>query len=257
MSAPPSQPSTDAPQAPPPRLGVTIGRKVMRMVDRFFDRHSQVPTTPFMSPSYFPALQPLVDNFGAIRTELDQVLTHRDDIPTFHQLSPDQVRISRGDNWKTFVFYAFANRVDANCAQCPETARLLDALPRLQNAWFSILSPGYHIPPHRGPSKALLRCHLGVRVPKQRESCWIRVGGEVRHWGEGELLCFDDTYEHEVHNDTDETRVVLFIDLDRPLDRVGEAARRTLMFLARRTTYVRRPLANLTRWNERLGIRTD
>jgi len=30
-------------------------------------------------------------------------------------------------------------------------------------------------------------------------------------------MIFDDTYNHEVWNDTDETRVVLFVDVLRPL----------------------------------------
>ena len=36
-------------------------------------------------------------------------------------------------------------------------------------------------------------------------------------WTEGHSLVFDDTYEHEAWNDTDETRVVLFVDVVRPL----------------------------------------
>jgi beta-hydroxylase len=43
------------------------------------------------------------------------------------------------------------------------------------------------------------------------------VGEDVRHWEEGKSLIFDDTFNHEVWNDTDETRVVLFVDVLRPL----------------------------------------
>lgn len=50
----------------------------------------------------------------------------------------------------------------------------------------------------------------------------IRVGNDVRHWNEGASLVFDDTFEHEAWNDTDATRVVLFVDFKRPL---GGAAR--------------------------------
>nr|WP_241618627.1 aspartyl/asparaginyl beta-hydroxylase domain-containing protein [Rosenbergiella epipactidis] len=31
----------------------------------------------------------------------------------------------------------------------------------------------------------------------------------------------DYFYEHEVRNDTDELRAVLFIDIDRPMDKLG------------------------------------
>jgi ornithine lipid ester-linked acyl 2-hydroxylase len=82
---------------------------------------------------------------------------------------------------------------------------------------FSILSPGKHIPPHDGPYKGVLRYHLGLIVPEPEDLVGIRVGGEVAHWTEGGSLVFDDTYEHEAWNDSDGTRVVLFVDLVREL----------------------------------------
>jgi beta-hydroxylase len=44
-----------------------------------------------------------------------------------------------------------------------------------------------------------------------------RIGNEFRHWSEGQALIFDDTFNHEVWNDTDGYRVVLFVDFARPL----------------------------------------
>ena len=67
------------------------------------------------------------------------------------------------------------------------------------------------------PYKGVLRYHLGIIVPKDAEACRIRVGDDFRHWQEGKSLIFDDTFNHEVWNDTDETRVVLFVDVLRPL----------------------------------------
>jgi beta-hydroxylase len=81
----------------------------------------------------------------------------------------------------------------------------------------SILSPRKHILDHRGPYKGVLRYHLGLIVPEDAESCRIRVGDDFRHWEEGKSMIFDDTFNHEVWNDTDETRVVLFVDVLRPL----------------------------------------
>ena len=49
-------------------------------------------------------------------------------------------------------------------------------------------------------------------VPEPEDQVGIRVGGEVADWREGASLVFDDTYEHEAWNDTDGTRVVLFVD---------------------------------------------
>ena len=130
-------------------------------------------------------------------------------------------------------------------------------MPHLQNAWFSILAPGYHIPPHRGPTKAVVRCHLGLRIPEEAGQCWIRVGDETRAWEAGKCLCFDDTFEHEVRNATQQARAVLFLDLDRPLDRIAGPCRDALLHLLRASAYVRKPLANLKRWNARIGRHAD
>ena len=56
-----------------------------------------------------------------------------------------------------------------------------------------------------------------AQVPRDADRCRIRVGDAYATWREGESLIFDDTYEHEVWNDTDEDRVVLFLDVVRPL----------------------------------------
>jgi beta-hydroxylase len=43
------------------------------------------------------------------------------------------------------------------------------------------------------------------------------VANQTRHWSEGRSLVFDDTYIHQVWNDTDEYRAILFVDFLRPL----------------------------------------
>ena len=235
----------------------TLGKLAMRTLDAFLVRHSKVATTPFLDRTAFPWVTELEAQAAAIRTELNHVIQQLQDIPTFHEMSPDQARISKGDNWRTFVFSVFGQRIHENCERCPHTAKTLDQVPGLQNAWFSILAPGYHIPPHRGPTKAVVRCHLGLVIPAQAERCWIRVGGETRHWQNDRCLLFDDTFEHEVRNDTSEARVVLFIDVDRPLDSAGERCRRVVLALLRASSYVKRPLANLERWNRRLRSAGD
>lgn len=62
-----------------------------------------------------------------------------------------------------------------------------------------------------------MRYHLGLIVPEPKEKCRIRIGDHIRHWEEGKGLIFDDTYNHEVWNETDGYRVVLFVDFVRPI----------------------------------------
>lgn len=228
------------------------GVKLLRTVEGFQARHSLVSTEPVLENDEFPWVGELEAAYPAVRAELEAVLEHPEHIPTFHQISPDQARISKGDNWKVFTFHAYGTPIEENRALCPETSKLIDRIPGLQNAWFSILAPGYHIPPHHGPTRAVVRLHLGLIVPRDRESCWIRVDETICTWEEGKVIVFDDTYEHEVRNDTPEPRVVLFVDFDRPMDRIGSLLNRLLISLIKASNYVQVPLKNLTDWNKKL-----
>jgi len=71
-----------------------------------------------------------------------------------------------------------------------------------------------HIEPHLGPTNMRLRCHLGINIPDG--DCGLTVGGETRHWREGECLVFDDSLLHESWNRTGQARVVLVVDLWHP-----------------------------------------
>lgn len=238
------------PQAPLwRRLLIRGGKHFLRWSGRFQARHSLVPTTPAIDSATFDWVPLLEGAWTGIREELDHLLEHPEDIPAFHQISPDQTRISKGDNWKTFGLYVYGRRVDENCALCPRTSAVLDTLPGLRSAMFSILKPGYRIAPHRGPTRAVIRAHLGLIVPADWRNVWIRVDDQVLHWREGQVMLFDDSYEHEVHNDTDELRAVLFLDIDRPMDWLGRAFNRLVLGLIKASPYVRQPLRNIARWN--------
>lgn len=225
------------------------GKHFLRWMGRFQARHSRVGTGPVIANSEFPCVAVLEDAYPQIRAELEALLEHPEDLPSFHQISPDQARISKGNNWKTFGFYVYGQRVDDNCAQCPHTAAILDAMPGMRSAMFSILAPRYHIAPHKGPTRAVVRVHLGLKVPKDWQKVWIRVDDQILHWHEGQVMVFDDTYEHEVRNDTDETRAVLFIDVDRPMDRIGTLFNQLIVRLIQASVYVKAPLKNLAEWN--------
>jgi len=231
------------------RLSMKAGKHFLRWAGRFQARHSLVSTTPVIGNDEFPWVSQLEEAYGDIRSELDSLLEHPEDIPCFHELSPDQKRISKGNNWKTFAFYVYGQRVDDNCALCPRTAALLDTLPGMRTAMFSILAPQYHIVPHKGPTRAVIRAHLALKVPTDSEKVWIRVDDQILHWKEGEVMLFDDTYEHEVRNDTDETRAVLFLDIDRPMDRIGTLFNSIIVRLIQASSYVKQPIKNVAKWN--------
>jgi len=238
-----------------------LGKRLTRALDRFFAAQSEVGDPPVFDPALFAFLAPLEQHWQEIRAELEPLLAHREHIPPFHAISPDQHRISKGEQWRTFFLYGFGFRSEQNCQQCPKTAQLLERIPGLRTAWFSILEPGTHIPAHHGPTKGVIVFHLPLIVPKDRERCFIRVADHFHHWEPGKSFAFDDTYDHEVRNDTDEHRVVLIFHANRPMRWPGRVVNRAFQGLVRRSAYVQDPLRNLAGWADRfdkaLGRRRD
>jgi aspartyl/asparaginyl beta-hydroxylase (cupin superfamily) len=131
---------------------------------------------------------------------------------------------------------------------CPQTAGLVKQIPGLRSAFFSVLEPGAHIPEHRGHVRGLLRGRLALTVPKDRENCWLRDEDQFLHWDEGKMLVFDDTYRHEVQNNSSEERVVLILHCDRPMNRMGRLAHSAIMAVIRMSPFVKKAIRNYSKW---------
>ncbi|WP_158275443.1 aspartyl/asparaginyl beta-hydroxylase domain-containing protein [Maritimibacter sp. 55A14] len=232
------------------------GKRAMRWASRVQSRASLVPDTPFVETDHFPFLAEFEDKWDAMRDEVRGILRHREAIPGFEEVSPDQYRIAQSQKWKTFVLYGFGQRLEKNARQAPVTAEILSRVPNVQTAWFSILAPGYHIPAHTGVTKGILRAHLGLIIPTEREKCRIRVDDEIRAWEAGKVIVLDDTYEHEVWNDTDEERVILLFDFDRPMSWRGRMLNRIMLGLMKFTAFYQEPKKNLADFEARFEAAT-
>jgi beta-hydroxylase len=198
-------------------LTIAVGEKILVPIERFIGKRSLVGDATFFEADRFEWIKRVEQNWPVIREELEAVLEDREALPNFQEISKDQIEITDDDRWKTYFLYGYGFEAKLGTEACPRTAALMREIPGMTTAMFSILSPRKHILDHRGPYKGVLRYHLGLIVPSDAEACRIRVGEDYRHWEEGKSLVFDDTFNHEVWNDTDETRVVLFVDVLRPL----------------------------------------
>jgi aspartyl/asparaginyl beta-hydroxylase (cupin superfamily) len=207
------------------------------MLRNLVERTMFFPTAnmTFFDAYSYPWVAPVEAEWQAIRKELDALLERRDEIPNFQDLSDKQKVLTEGDQWKTFFLYGYGLEAEENCKRCPETVRILKRIPNMKSAMFSILAPKKHIPPHRGMWKGMLRYHLGLIIPGPKGSCRIRVGKEIRTWEEGKSLVFDDSHEHEVWNDSDSYRVVLFVDVLRPVIFPLSLVNRTVVWITART----------------------
>jgi ornithine lipid ester-linked acyl 2-hydroxylase len=224
---------------------------IVAIVERLNLKLSRLGTPCFYDRGAFPWVADVEREWRAVRGELDRVLVRKAELPNVQEITADAAVLSRDTGWKIFPLVAYGIRSQPNIDLCPQTWRLVQAIPGIITAMFSILEPGKRIPPHRGPYNGVLRLHLGLIVPEPRERTAIRVGAEQHHWQEGRGLIFDDAYEHEAWNDTGGVRVVLYVDFEKPLRFPANALNRLLLRLAVFTPFVREGGDNLRRWERR------
>jgi aspartyl/asparaginyl beta-hydroxylase (cupin superfamily) len=253
--SPPSAGEPENPPAPyrrpwPIEELLELAQKGLRTYNRAVARRSPLGDRTFFDPTLFPWIEAVESEWQSIRAELDSVLAE-EAIPQFSDVSPDQRHLTAYGKWKTFFFSAYGIRVEENCRRCPNTMRVLAKIPRLHTAFFSILAPRMHIAPHNGPYGGVLRLHLALKVPEPREKCRIRVGDDIRPWTEGRSLVFDDTNEHEVWNETDGERVVLFVDFERPFSFFPRIINRTVIRLIAISPLVRDGIKRYEEWKKK------
>lgn len=182
------------------------------------DQHEQFPFLKDLEAGWKDALEEL-DNLLYAEVEAN--------VSYFH---PWKETIYTG-NWDVYSLYWQGKKDKKNCERCPKTTALVEAVPGMVSAGFSALAPNTHIEPHVGYTDEVLRCHLGLIVPKplldcdRRSSppmdagtCWLRVGEDIYNWTPGKAFVFDDTIEHEALNCGDRTRFILLIDFKKPFE---------------------------------------
>lgn len=139
---------------------------------------------------------------------------------------PHQRRIALGQPWNVLSFVSYGTINYTNCAKCPTIASLVLQTPSIKLAMLSIMEQGTHIKRHCGYFKNVLRVHITLHVDQEDTESrrYIDVGGERYHWTQGDMVVFDDTFPHEVHNDVPGRRIVLFMDVERPYSSTAAAA---------------------------------
>ncbi len=200
-----------------------VARKtLLNSVNGFLDLFTGGEKRPafFDIDKTYPRLRVFDRNYAVIKKELATILPQKANLPRYHDLDKYQKRISgtvdTEKDWKIFYLNGMGIKATENCRQCPETARLIDTIPHVFQAFFSILDGGKSIPEHKGPYRGFLRYHLALKVPEENPPK-IRVKDEYYTWKEGESMLFDDSFEHEVYNQCNDIRVVLIVDVMRPL----------------------------------------
>jgi beta-hydroxylase len=187
------------------------------MVDKvngWIKRHSSDPIKPFLpGVLHRPSLQDLMNNFSVIQKE---ILDHRDvAIPIQGDLffGPD---ITRDGKWRRVYIKWYAPIKEKARTLFPRTCDVLDRHSDIHLAMVSVLEPGGFIFPHRGPWAGSIRVHVGLQTPND-DRCYICINDQFYWWTDGGIMAFDDTYDHFVVNSTKQSRIILFLDLERKM----------------------------------------
>lgn len=173
-------------------------------------------------------LAALESNWRAIRAEADALLGTGGE----GGFEPEAEGLRDTGEWGQFELFRQGRRTPG-CARAPRTCALLERIPGARTnkrgqAKFSAMRAGTHVHAHSGPTNCRIRAHLGLRVPDTGPR--MRVADRHLTWNEGEVLVFDDSFDHEVWFDNnaregegrkssggaDDVRVVLIVDLWHP-----------------------------------------
>ena len=184
-----------------------------------------LPEDEYFDRLHFPWLDQLEMHHGAIKQELQALLEEPGDAlrpyVKMEEGTPqnDWSKLDGSLDWGACFLWEYGVPNAPVIDRCPQTATLLESLPlariagRAPNAFFSILQPHSHIPPHTGVTNTRVTIHFGLDVPA---GCGFRVGNETREWTEGKAFAFDDTIEHEAWNSSNRLRAILIIDAWNP-----------------------------------------
>lgn len=189
------------------------------IVRRIYDARIVAPAV--LDPAaHFPAGARFVAAWRPLRDEALRVAAQLRNVPRFHEIMPEQAEISANDgrDWRMFILKAYGVEVARNMAACPTLAALVASAPDVLSASFSFLAPWKHIPAHRGPFRGVLRFYLVLTMPVApdgRPAAVLRIDDVEHRLAGGTALLWDDTYEHEVWNRSDEVRTVLLLDIRR------------------------------------------
>lgn len=177
---------------------------------------SGVPNRPVLPVEAFPELQTLTDNWQTIRAEalklFDDGLIRaaaKNNDWGFHSFFRS--------GWKRFYLKWYDDFLPSAQELCPNTVALLKSIPTVHGAMFTMLPPGAKLGAHRDPFAGSLRYHLGLVTPNS-DDCNIVVDGVKCSWRDGEGFVFDETFIHTAENRTEENRVILFCDVERPMN---------------------------------------
>jgi aspartyl/asparaginyl beta-hydroxylase (cupin superfamily) len=197
------------------RMIKTNGYEMTGYINKFLNKMTDDPST--FDPRDFDWTLQFRNNYKEILKEYqDYMVTHT--IPAHNKINSHVASCDLDSKWKTLYLRAFKRDTDM-MEYFPLTEKLINKCP-CSLAFFSLLEPNAKLTEHIGVYKGVIRYHLGLIVPDDSDNCFIVVDGHKLHWTPGSDIMFDDLYPHYVENNTNQSRLVLFLDIERDFHNV-------------------------------------
>lgn len=194
---------------------ITDHSNLLAPVNCLFYLFSSVGNKPFINTAQFSQLNVFEDHWQEIRDEAIS-LNRQTHIKASEELDDMGFNSFFKTGWKRFYLKWYGASLPSANELCPRTVELINQVPDVKGAMFAMLPPGAKLVKHRDPYAGSLRYHLGLVTPGS-DDCYINVDGEKYAWHDGEAVMFDETFLHYAANNTDSNRIILFLDIRRPV----------------------------------------
>lgn len=181
---------------------------------------------PIIDAHQFKELDILRDNWEVIRDEALS-LQEKCDLDAINK--PGEAayydvgfRTFHKYGWRKFYLKWYGSYTHESAKKfCPKTSELLSKINNINGAMFAYMPANSELTRHLDPVACSLRYHLGLATPNSSE-CYINVDGNDYAWQDGKDLLFDETYLHYVKNNTNDSRLILMCDFERPTNILGK-----------------------------------
>ena len=160
----------------------------------------------FEQKKYYPELDIVTKNHDIILKELEEVKLK--DPKLWHVWIENQLSV--------IPLYFFGKWSSKGKELFPKTSEIIKTIKRIKTVAFSRLKANSQIQPHIGwgdLANEILRCHYGLQVP---EKCGCVCDNWVVLHQNNEWLVFDDSKMHSSYNYSNEDRIIIIIDMERP-----------------------------------------
>lgn len=217
----------------------------LRLSQRLFRIHNEKIRIPYGHdlPGFIDFLQ---SKFEEMQNEWEVYKMQHESLGiAIDELSKEQVELNKDKKWKSLFLFGYGHMNNSLAKEFPTLFEFIKKYKKQINlVMISTSEGGKHIPPHKGNNHGVLRMQMGIDV-EYPEQCFLRVEDKKYYLKEKEFFVFDDTFEHELFNNSSSHRTVLIIDFFKPLPWFYDRINRKEIKKAQKSDYIQSVIKKL------------